>query len=86
MLPNAEYAPACIRQHTVSRAVSCDIARDFSLPVAPVGLWHAQVQSAAVPEATIYKKGKPLAAKQEIRLSGQGLIAPPSPDSVRSQY
>jgi hypothetical protein len=70
----------------VCSPVSGNIFSDFLLPVIPVALRHAKMQSAAVPKATIYKHSKSMATKEKVRLSGQRWMPTPSLDAKRPQY
>lgn len=80
VLPNAHNLPALFSELARVALVSSNVAPDLCLPILNVRLGQACAPFASVPKATVYEHRHALGSKDEVRVSPDRLVAPPSCD------
>jgi hypothetical protein len=82
VLPNANNYPSLFPKYQIGLLISRHVALNFTEPIRPVVLGHAQVLWTSMPETPVHEDSNALLFENEIRFAVQILIPSPSFDSV----
>ena len=80
MSPDPQDAPAGLAEKMAGQAVARGIAPNLAFPIFCMGLGHAAVPGAAVPEAAIHEDRQPCFAEAEVWTPREQLVPAPSRD------
>lgn len=85
MFPDPQHPPARATQRPRHQSIASPICRQLPLPERPIVLRLRRVLGTAMPETAVHEHCELEFGKDEIRLSKERLIAPPTGDVVQSK-
>ena len=85
MLPNAKHAPARSAEGSIYQNVTGFGSAQLLSPESAVGCRLCGVERTAVPETAVHKHRQPLLPKDEVGLSEEGLMPPPTGQAAAAQ-